>query len=176
MCAVAARSTSCHFCQTILEKDAHIFNRFHSLKRALGAFELLEGILVFVERCGELLIIDLSEGLGLVHQSSSWSHNPLNASAQIGRIFGAEVISHWATLKMTGRSVGSNGTPFQRRLGTSASAMRGMRKLVEAGQVSGSLIHGVKRIGWRLLREGLIAYLAGAHRRVEQRRRDSTAG
>ena len=52
----------------------------------------------------------------------------------------------------------------------------GMRKLVEAGQVPGSLMHGVKRIGWRLPREGLVAYLAEAHRRVEQRRRDSTAG
>jgi hypothetical protein len=50
MCAAAARSTSCHFCQTILEKDVHIFHRFHQLKRIKGTFELLEGILVFVER------------------------------------------------------------------------------------------------------------------------------
>lgn len=52
----------------------------------------------------------------------------------------------------------------------------GVRKLVESGSMPGSLMHGIKRIGWRIPREGLIVYLANAHRRVEERRRDTTAG
>ncbi len=44
-----------------------------------------------------------------------------------------------------------------------------VRRLAERGAIPGALMHDVKRIGWRLPRSGLIAYIA-AQRRATQAR------
>jgi hypothetical protein len=51
----------------------------------------------------------------------------------------------------------------------------GARKLAELGKIPGAVLHGVKRIGWRFPREGLIAYLAELHREADRRQKGTTA-
>jgi len=51
----------------------------------------------------------------------------------------------------------------------------GARKLAELGMIPGAVLHGVKRIGWRFPREGLIHYLAELHREAERRQKGTTA-
>jgi hypothetical protein len=45
----------------------------------------------------------------------------------------------------------------------------GVRNLAERGVIPGAILHDAKRIGWRLPRQGLIAYLAAQRRHTEQR-------
>jgi excisionase family DNA binding protein len=51
-----------------------------------------------------------------------------------------------------------------------------IRKLAEMGKFPGAVLHGVKRIGWRIPREGAIGYLAELHREADRRRKGGTAG
>lgn len=50
-----------------------------------------------------------------------------------------------------------------------------VRRLAEGGRIPGAILHDARRIGWRLPRSGLIAYLAEQRRNTEQRQRGTTA-
>jgi hypothetical protein len=54
------------------------------------------------------------------------------------------------------------------KLGISHDAVS---RLAETGAIPGALLHDVKRIGWRLPRSGLIAYVAHQRRHTEERKR-----
>lgn len=45
----------------------------------------------------------------------------------------------------------------------------GVRSLADRGAIPGAILHDAKRIGWRLPRSGLIAYVAAQRRNTEQR-------
>ncbi len=51
-----------------------------------------------------------------------------------------------------------------------------VRRLADKGAIPGAILHDVRRVGWRLPREGLIAYLATQRRHTEQRQRGTDAG
>jgi len=57
-----------------------------------------------------------------------------------------------------------------RMLGISDEAVR---SLAERGAIPGAILHDIKRVGWRLPRDGLITYLATQRRKVEERRQGS---
>jgi Helix-turn-helix domain len=49
-----------------------------------------------------------------------------------------------------------------------------LRKFAAGGAIPGAIQHDTRRVGWRLPRSGLIAYIAGQRRRTAERQHDAS--